>query len=989
MNSLIALRASLPYDVPPGGRAVALVDGRIAPKDPLQGPGRLTGISWRGAGRRVEAVVLPSTTFSVRLDLQGLQTARETARVSLKLALEVADPIRFVHQVVGGQPQIREEDIAQLLRDAVRSGLAHALRQRSLADLYGIRPLSGWLGTVVEACLRGEVDLLTRSGLTLLGVEAFDLQEQAGVAPGRPEVDREADARRRRAEVGRGPEALARFWLDRPELDGLWRAFCPRCLTLAMGGRCPRCGWEWTAGSAPSQPQPRLQVGGRVDDVFGGLSILGDQLCVTAEDGQVILLGRTDLKEQQRTALEWNGRSWLPSAQVAGDAEHIYLGCANPDSLGDPAPLLALRRVDLALAWAVPTGGRQVSGTALYDGVVYAAASNDEAWAVAITGKVRWRQPLGVPYSPQPPAVDDELVIFPSRSQRIVALDRLTGDHRWSYESPVQGAELRNTPLSVGDRVYVAGWDGCLACVERRDGRLLWRYPAESGQAFLTPPVAVGSLVLVGGQDRRLHAVRDLGDRYELAWTYHIGDEKRIYSRPVVIEDVAYLAGDDQRLHAVDLKSGQPLWPEPLTLGERVRAALASAGWHVVVVGVRGTVWAAPRHLKPLGVAATYEAEGRWDLAAAAHVVSGDYLKAAELCLDRLGFPEAALALARASDPAAAAGLFIRLGRRAEAARLYEQMGNSQEAARLWEQEGEFARAVDLYRRDGSRPALERALELCRQSSDARQEAAVLAALGRCREAGDVIQAQAQRLETETRGQAEEELATLWELADGYYRDAGPSEGANLGPFCRQKVAYYRKQPALEIAFLPGDRPFVVDEINRLRLVIRNLGRGLARDVRLTLRPALDAVEGELTASVETISPRGGEWGADLNIMPRRGGLVALRCLVEYLDIQGQKNCLSQQWEIEVQGQRQVGPQIIHVHGDVHGGQFVQSGRDTIIAGNDLLQSGAQKGDRVTIDRRSLAKERGLALPGCRRCGQALVAGAAYCDNCGEEVLKA
>jgi len=643
------------------------------------------------------------------------------------------------------------------------------------------------------------------------------------------------------------------------------------------------------------QPQPRLQVGGRVDDVFGGLSILGDQLCLTTEDGQVILLGRTDLRgEQQRTALGWNGRSWLPSAQVAGDAEHIYLGCADSQSLGEPAPLLALRRVDLSLAWARPTKGGRVSGTALYDGVVYAAASDGEAWAVASTGEVLWKRPLGVIYSPQPPAVDDELVIFPSCSQRIVALDRRTGDPRWSYESPLQGAKHCNTPVIVGDRIYVAGSNGCLACLQRRNGHLIWCYRgAESGQAFpsltplvvVTPPVVVGSLVLVSGWDRHLHAVRDLGDRYELAWTYPIGDEKRSYSRPVVIEDVAYLAGDDKRLHAVNLKSGQLLWREPLTLGERVRTALASDGWHVIVVGVRGSVWVVPRHLKPLGVAATYETEKRWDLAAAACVVSGDHLKAAEFCLDRLEFPEAALELAQAGDPATAAELFMRLGRWVEAARLYEQTGAYQQAARLWEQEGEFAHAVTIYRRDGSRPVLERVLELCRQLGDMRQEAEILATLGRHQEAGDVIQVQAQRLEAETKGQA----------------------------------------------------------------------RGPARNVRLTLQPPLNAIEGELTADVESIASHGGEWRVNLNIQPRQKGLAAIHCELEYLDIRGQKNRLNQQWEIEVQDRQQAGPQIIYVHGDVHGGQFIQSGKDTIIAGGDLLQPGAQKGDRVTILRRSLA----------------------------------
>ena len=115
-------------------------------------------------------------------------------------------------------------------------------------------------------------------------------------------------------------------------------------------------------------------------------------------------------------------------------------------------------------------------------------------------------------------------------------------------------------------------------------------------------------------------------------------------------------------------------------------------------------------------------------------------------------------------------------------------------------------------------------------------------------------------------------------------------------------------------------------------------------------------------------------------MVPTRPGRVRLRCLLEYQDSAGKSFQLSQWWEIEVQDKSQPGNQVIFIQ---QGGAFYQSGRDTNIVQGDQLQGEAQKGDRVTIDRRRIGQESGDGPPRCTKCNITLAAAAAFCDQCG------
>ncbi len=1150
-KSIIAQHVPLPLEVPLGAQAVRLIDGRIADQPPVRGGGRLEKPGRSLFGARAEAVLVPASSFSLTLSPAGLQSQEGLdLGLTLRLHLALVDAHSFVGSVLGARQQVTTADLEALLRDAVRGGLDRVLRRTSIVVLYDKRHQPGWLATAVEAGLTGEVNLLEKYGLRLEGVEASDLycqvfegQRQQRLrwylaatevqiaAEGRRTLDqveldgllahlavkgqlvaalerlgelhlREREARRKLddgqggerhqpgdvvAAPGAGQKLAER--LGDPALDGLWRIFCPRCSGLTLQASCSRCGWQ-RPGTGEPRARPRLQTDARAER--GNLHVAGGLLALTIDSGEVVLLERFDLKLRGRRPVEMEGQRFQPGAELAADESHIYVGAALAQSIGQGAPLLALRRNDLAVAWSQPTGGAQVSGPAVAGGLVLAASNDNQTWAVdAASGQVAWQQPLTTIFSPRAPAADGELVVFPSRSSRIEARDLAGGRLRWFYQAAA--GSLINTPLLAGQRVYVAGGDGSLICLDSASGKAIWRCPTECRQGLTTQPLLAGSLILVGSRDHRLHAV-DLDGR--LVWTYQI--DKPIASRPLVVEDVVYLGGLDRALHALDLATGRPLWPQPLALGERVYADLASDGAQVIVLGHKGTLWTVPLHLAPLQPGAAYEAQGRFALAVAAHALAGDLLRAAALCSEALHLPAAAAQLyerAQQSVPAAAAyeqaglwdaaervyrqagqtaaaasaaeqagrlrdaargyeeagrwadaarvyeqigehaqagelyrragdgasalrcferlgdhanmaeelfrqgrlaeaaasyaaagelaravDLYLQQGLRAEAAKASEHAGDLVQAARLWEQEGDTARAVALYQRDGADASLAAALLLCQRSGAWRQEIEVLAALGHDQRAGQRALERAQQRERDTEGKARDELAELFGLAAQHFRTAGLDESEEPLWGCDRKIRYYKNQPDLRVAPQPDARPFVVDQVNVLQVLVENVGLGKAEYVRIRLEPALSALVGDLADQCSAISNRAGRWRPNFNVVPKRPGRVRLRCLVEYKDDKGHAYQLSQYWEIEVQDKSQPGNQVIYVQ---QGGAFYQSGRDTNIVQGDQLQGEAQKGDRVTIDRRRVGQESGDGPPRCTQCNTILAAGAAFCDQCG------
>ena len=122
-----------------------------------------------------------------------------------------------------------------------------------------------------------------------------------------------------------------------------------------------------------------------------------------------------------------------------------------------------------------------------------------------------------------------------------------------------------NTPLIVGDLIYVSAQSGFLYAIDKATGTLGaggWKRP--QGQPIDLDPLIAGpaydsanDLILAPSEDGRLYAyTAKLGDQ---AWNpFRTGGA--IWSTPAVNDGVAFFGSHDHKVYAVTLNDGKQLW---------------------------------------------------------------------------------------------------------------------------------------------------------------------------------------------------------------------------------------------------------------------------------------------------------------------------------------------------------------------------------------------------------------------------------------------
>ncbi|MFO0797278.1 MAG: PQQ-binding-like beta-propeller repeat protein [Gemmataceae bacterium] len=176
--------------------------------------------------------------------------------------------------------------------------------------------------------------------------------------------------------------------------------------------------------------------------------------------------------------------------------------------------------------------------------------------------KKLWECPLGVGYAP-PVVAAGKLYHFDRHADacRLTCREAATGKQLWSYEYPTTYEDFygydpgpRACPVVDGDRVYVLGPEGTLACVSAADGKERWKLDTRARYRFHQNFFGVGSvpvvegntlIVAVGGSPKGprpvdLREAKPDGsavvglDKLTGAERYRTGDELASYSSPVV-----------------------------------------------------------------------------------------------------------------------------------------------------------------------------------------------------------------------------------------------------------------------------------------------------------------------------------------------------------------------------------------------------------------------------------------------------------------------
>ncbi|PYR53368.1 MAG: pyrrolo-quinoline quinone, partial [Acidobacteria bacterium] len=214
--------------------------------------------------------------------------------------------------------------------------------------------------------------------------------------------------------------------------------------------------------------------------------------------------------------------------------------------------------------------------------------------------KVLWRTPIRAGYSG--PAVADGRVFVldyvetqrPRGTERAVALDQKTGKILWTREWPVDYRGIswpvgpRATPTVDGDRVYVAGADGKLLCLNVANGDVIWKkdYVTDYGAdrlkwafdwGFASSPIVDGGrlICLVGGRpDAKVVAFDKMTGRE--IWRALSSDSDLGVAQPIIIT-----AGGSRQLiiwypgavASLDPITGKTYWEQPYKVGASMTVA--------------------------------------------------------------------------------------------------------------------------------------------------------------------------------------------------------------------------------------------------------------------------------------------------------------------------------------------------------------------------------------------------------------------------------
>jgi outer membrane protein assembly factor BamB len=114
---------------------------------------------------------------------------------------------------------------------------------------------------------------------------------------------------------------------------------------------------------------------------------------------------------------------------------------------------------------------------------------------------------------------------------------------------------------------------GQVLAIDWKKGVIVWSYRySEANNQFLSSPAVADGKVILGGRDRRVHAISEQTGKPVWEFT----TRSRVDSSPVIAGQTVWIGSSDGNLYALDLKTGQEQWK--FTLGGPVVAQAAISG---------------------------------------------------------------------------------------------------------------------------------------------------------------------------------------------------------------------------------------------------------------------------------------------------------------------------------------------------------------------------------------------------------------------------
>jgi outer membrane protein assembly factor BamB len=172
-----------------------------------------------------------------------------------------------------------------------------------------------------------------------------------------------------------------------------------------------------------------------------------------------------------------------------------------------------------------------------------------------------------------PAVVADNVAYIGNFHGTVRAISMRSGKVVWRRDTP--GGKMAASPAVVGRTLVVHGMDGHVWLLDRRNGRLLWRFTV--GSPIESSPVVAGGVDYFGAWNGTVYAL-DL-KRRRLRWTFHSG--YKITSSAALSGATAFIGDYRGRLLALSARTGRLRWSG--SVNGRIYGTPALAGGRVFV----------------------------------------------------------------------------------------------------------------------------------------------------------------------------------------------------------------------------------------------------------------------------------------------------------------------------------------------------------------------------------------------------------------------
>jgi len=168
------------------------------------------------------------------------------------------------------------------------------------------------------------------------------------------------------------------------------------------------------------------------------------------------------------------------------------------------------------------------------------------------------------------PVIENNTVFV--AADRVVALELETGKELWSYVDESQGFYPRGIAVGNGNVFVTVNSEdalndlppGHIYALDRKTGKLIWKYRTEGGISHSLPLLAEGN-IFVGDDSGTVYSITADG---ELSWKRQLDDAEVIHSSPAYYKGSVFVGTEGtgmsnampSRMYALDAKTGDEIW---------------------------------------------------------------------------------------------------------------------------------------------------------------------------------------------------------------------------------------------------------------------------------------------------------------------------------------------------------------------------------------------------------------------------------------------